>query len=491
MKAAPALTWLHLLPGGTSLECGDAPAWFGELSASAALSGDRGTALVFFNAVATRILAEARGFDARAARQLDAAAHAAPDQAPAAGPADRIPAAPPTAGAAVVAVNCLGFSAPVFQYNDFAYARRFAVVPDLEHARMFIPMDNGAVSAAGFELYSPAKFSSRLKRAAAQLAARVGFGGWHRDEIWIAARQTPPLEKLAARLFPGREFRLALSAGAPEPARNRKCSVAVLAMDGTPLAFAKLPGSELATRLVRREADVLCALARRFSGEGGVVPRLLHAGEDDGQYALFQSPLPGTPTSPKLAEPHRRFLHHLRFPGERRPASASGFFQELRARVGALGEESSDLRRALDRVLPALDALIVPRTIIHGDFAPWNIRLQPGGKTIGVYDWEYGQLDGLPLIDDTHFLLQNGLLLNDWPVERAVQALGASCHREPDYRPEQVRALQAVYCVDSIARLLEEGYAADDEMLLWYRAVLRHGPAAEPHWPAHREKPAA
>jgi len=38
---------------------------------------------------------------------------------------------------------------------------------------------------------------------------------------------------------------------------------------------------------------------------------------------------------------------------------------------------------------------------------------------------------------------------------------------------QQACALQTVYLLDMLARLLDEGYDPDDEMVAWYRRVLR------------------
>jgi hypothetical protein len=437
---------MHLFPPGTTLDCRQVPSWFRDLVRPTGPEGRPGRATVSFDADASTLLAEAGAVDG------------------------------------IVAVNSQGLSRAVLKQAGFAYSQRFAVVPNLAQARWFIPLDSGAVTSAGFALYSPAKFSARMKLAAVKIAARVGFRGWYRDEVWIAGREQPPLERLVRRVLSREDVCLALSAGAPEPARNRKASVAVLGSDGSTLAFAKLPSSTLAKQLVAQEAEALAELGKRFSGERCVVPRLLFAGEEDGRHALIQAPLPGKPTSPKITAAHRKFLDSLQTPSEKGPAAESLFFRRLQHRVAALGDKAHDLAAAIAGVAPTLMSAIVPKTIIHGDFAPWNIRHKRGWESIAVFDWEYAALDGLPLIDESHFELQVGLHLGNWTPEKAVQELDRTAGAAESFPTSWTRALQVIYLVDSVTRLLEEGYSPSDEMVVWYRRVLTLGPGAAKYW---------
>jgi hypothetical protein len=52
----------------------------------------------------------------------------------------------------------------------------------------------------------------------------------------------------------------------------------------------------------------------------------------------------------------------------------------------------------------ALESALVPETVVHGDFAPWNLLLSRRG--LYVFDWEYGELQGLPSWDEMYFRLQ-------------------------------------------------------------------------------------
>src|SRR6185437_6356785 len=129
------------------------------------------------------------------------------------------------------------------------------------------------------------------------------------------------------------------------------------------------------------------------------------------------------------------------------------------------------LSEILMDLMPSLEQMSVPVTIVHGDFAPWNLRIE--GGTIAAFDWEYGQLSGLPLIDEIHYRLQVGLLLEHWSAHRGAEEIEKLCQSRPQgLSCENAATLAIVYLLDTLARLLNEGYGEDHEMIVWNRAVL-------------------
>jgi hypothetical protein len=353
------------------------------------------------------------------------------------------------------------------QSEGYAYIRRFAVLPDLKTARWFVPLDSPALSCAGFSLYSPARLSARLKVAAARIAAYSKLPIWYRDHIVIAQRTVPPIEQKMSEIFNGAFFRLALSSGAPEPARNRKVSLAIIQLDGRIIGFGKAAHSPLSNRLMRDEARALSELATRRIG----APQLLFAGEVDGAFVTVQKPLIGKPVSSKLTDNKRTLLEALRS-DRLQPASECNMVTALPARLAQLQYSASLLSDALGDVLPILARTRVPSTIVHGDFAPWNLREHNGA--VAAFDWEYAELDGLPYADETHYLLQVGYLLENWDLDHACAALGQMrLKNDLSLLSEQMRAIQATYLIDNLARLFAEGYDREEnDMVGWYCKLL-------------------
>ena len=79
-----------------------------------------------------------------------------------------------------------------------------------------------------------------------------------------------------------------------------------------------------------------------------------------------------------------------------------------------------------------LRGLTIASVIQHGDFAPWNIKVSPGG-TWTVLDWERGELIGLPGWDWFHYVIQSAILVGRLPtaalVERVEGLLASAAFR--------------------------------------------------------------
>jgi hypothetical protein len=433
MTLAPALSWMHLFPRDASYSVDEsAPAFLRALCSTGfqSVPGD-----------ATR--GDGHGLETRATKVLVGSTTS--------GEADGL-----------VVINSK-VDEEKLALDGFAYIRRFAVLPDLKTARWFVPLDSAGVSSAGFSLYSPARFSARLKVAAARVAAYAKLPVWYRDTITIAQRTFPPIERKLAELFDGASFRLAMSSGAPEPARNRKVSLAIIGIDGRIIGFAKVAHSPLSHRLMNDEARALPELSGRKIG----APQLLFAGDIDGAFVTLQKPLKGKPVSTRLSQNKLALLASLRS-SRIVPASETNLVSTLRDRL-----TDDQLVEAFDEALPILKETRLPATIIHGDFAPWNLR-EDAGK-VSAFDWEYAELDGLPYFDETHYRLQVGYLLENWSLDRALTELRQmQSSNDLGLSSEQMRSIQVVYFLDNLARLFSEGYdAADNDMVGWYCALLR------------------
>jgi hypothetical protein len=375
----------------------------------------------------------------------------------------------------VVGINCRGWSDKALRSAGFSHVSRFAVLPGMEKARWFVPLASPALSAAGLAVHTPARTSSLLKHMALRLATRTRLPVWYRDTVCVAHRQTPPLQSLLARLLPGVDVHLALTSGAPEPAKNRKTSVAVLDNQGQLRAFLKVAGSPLSRRLLQHEAAVLEAIGNDTT-KARRAPRLLFAGEVEGRYITVQTPLHGKPVLAALTGAHQEFLQSLHTV-QRKLASETAIVAGLPARLASLAQPRPELATMLDQALPALERLTVPSTIMHGDFVPWNLRRQ--GSEISAFDWEYAELDALPLMDETHFLIQDRYELNKRTPQQAYRDLSDFAASGPmGFSAEQVRAIQLVYLIDHLARLFGEKYDPEEHMVSWYRRLLDCYPSA-------------
>ena len=373
------------------------------------------------------------------------------------------------ASRAFVGVNCRGLDDEQFRHAGMSEIARYAVIPNWDNPRWFIPLASPNVSSAGFNLYTPAKTSARLKRFAARVAVHSRLPFWYRDQLLIAQREPSPLGSAMTNLFPGQKIHFALSAGAPDGALNRKASAAVIDGSGRLLAFLKLAASELANRLLHREAEVLRSLAST-PGVCDVVPRLLAAEEIDGTYVTAQAPLPGGPASTALTPLHHRLLDQFSS-GTPVAPSETELVRSLTPRLKTMPQP--ELAATLNRILATLSDQHIACGAIHGDFAPWNLRLHNG--RISAFDWEYGCLEGPAGLDEIHYRLQVGYLINNWTVDTALREL-ADSHILNRYlsrpNPAARHALVGLYLIDMLVRLYAEGYDNGNEMVAWKRQLL-------------------
>jgi hypothetical protein len=444
MTPPPAFTWTHLFPSAATYTCNGAPQWFA---------------------------AQAANYLPKEPAMLrNGGANAPTDRYPVKIVWGDVNAIGPTASLdGIVAVNCRKFPVAKLRKSGFNYVRHFAALPNLENARWFVPLDSPTVSAAALSLYTPSRFSARLKRGAVRLAMRTRLPVWYRDHVWIAQRSCPPIETALNPHLHSPQVRFALSSGAPMGARNRKVSALALSPTGRLLAFAKIARSPIARAIAAHEADVLDRLERIPALWAGV-PCLIISEEVDGDYLLAQSPLSGTPAPVAFTKAHRDFLAELQTPITVR-AAATNMASDLPTRLLALSKAHPTLIETYYRTLPMLQKFDVPLTIVHGDFAPWNLRMHDG--KIGAFDWEYGETSGLPLVDEMHYRLQSGWLLNQWKTDDAIQCLKSMAGKRPlGLRPTHVDAIAIVYLLDAVCRLLGEGYEEWDSVVTWHTNLL-------------------
>jgi len=62
----------------------------------------------------------------------------------------------------------------------------------------------------------------------------------------------------------------------------------------------------------------------------------------------------------------------------------------------------------------------VEPVLYHGDFAPWNIKVSPGGEWM-VLDWERGELAGVPGWDWFHYVIQRAILVGAEPTASLIE----------------------------------------------------------------------
>jgi len=293
---------------------------------------------------------------------------------------------------------------------------------------------------------------------------------------WLLRSSAPfGMEKITFTISPDDPFATFLASLAGEPERglpalgvlagnpandNQRFLALVFDANQKPVAVVKAGLSQAARALIEKEELFLKAVSQNTRS----VPRLRAVFESARLRAVALDFFPGDSPRPR----HERAL----------PALLASWVDAQRtlalsetpdwARLGS----AFPANELLARVAMQLRGRIVPATIQHGDFAPWNIKVSPSGAWT-VLDWERGELAGLPGWDWFHYVIQTGILVERLPapglVQRVESLLGSAAFLQYGARAGIAgfeRELVLAYLLHAVEVIKpSEGLAATRELL--------------------------
>lgn len=366
-------------------------------------------------------------------------------------PGPRNPKKSPDAGSplpsAVVLENPTRRAAQRLTDKGFAHIHRFVVLPCSKGPRWLLPLGHTHRTLEGFQIYTPYAPRARILKAIVLRAIKAGWDGWGWPRVLVASRGPLPLEVLVRQVTGEREPTFAMSLGVGGIVR--KLTVQVMRPNGEILGYIKLPLADAAAERVRRETGILTRLWD-FPPLHPHIPRVLYAGEWSDGFILFQSPGPPSPGPAAFGPLHEDFLRTLRGtyevekPGREVVEGVNARWQKaaplLDVELRALGE------RALERALREMDGTTIPCGLTHGDFVPWNTRVDDG--RLFLLDWESATGD-IPFIWDVfHFQVQVARMLN--PSSDRILPLGQSPAHNASF---------LLYLLNSVSDYVEEAVA--------------------------------
>lgn len=170
-----------------------------------------------------------------------------------------------------------------------------------------------------------------------------------------------------------------------------------------PTVVAKIPCGADATEGILREAE---CLARLTELKPGIAPVPLFCNAAVG--IATQAFMTGRPTHLALTPSHIRWLVDLALPGE-----TICLQDEIAVRVATSKHLSLDAHQQslCQQVLQCLQHIPpLPAVVVHGDFAPWNLKWHPTQQTMIGLDWENARIPGPPLYDLVHFHFMQAML---------------------------------------------------------------------------------
>jgi hypothetical protein len=336
--------------------------------------------------------------------------------------------------------------------NGYTHLHRFAALPSRRYARWLLPQIRDGERVDGFQIYTPFSPAARLMKALTVRLRATGWHGWVRHSVLIASKKPLLIENLASEITGEKEFVLSLSLGTP--GTFQKLTVQVMRRDGSILGYIKMPLTDPAGERLQREADFLRKLGN-FPKLQAHIPRLLFAGRWGGTNIVFQSPLNGEKGPASFTHFHEKFLDKLQsclpvlLDGHAVVGETARQWEKVASRLGTKWQSLG--REALRIATRGLSASVIPGGIHHGDFTPWNTRMDHG--RLVAFDWESARWSVPNLWDRFHFLSQTECVLRIKPAAKG----------HADVR-EKNQSLYLLYLLSSTAQMSEENakqYAID------------------------------
>ena len=329
--------------------------------------------------------------------------------------------------------------------RGYTNTHRFLALPSHSAPRWLLPLGNLHWTISGAEIYAPYARKARMMKGLLTALIRTGWSGWTRDRVLITSREPLPINALVTEVTGERHPVFALSLG--NRIAIRKLTVQVMRPDGEVLGYIKLPLTSSAIDRIRHESSTLERLSN-FPALRPNIPRLLYAGEWGEGWILFQSPLRGKLGPADFTRMHADFLrtlwnaHQVEKPGRSLAEQVGRKWETTSCSLGSEWERLA--REVLRRSARDLEQLTVRCGISHGDFAPWNTRVQ-GGRLLS-FDWESTNWEAPRSWDIFHFDLQTKMSL-----KRHIQ------HSFPPDSNVIRQNSYLLYLLSSVIRFFQEG----------------------------------
>lgn len=343
-------------------------------------------------------------------------------------------------------------NAPLAAFDHLTIRHSFRLFPDAAAPRALLPAHAGRNERSPF-IRPRSTDVSPLRRAAAGvfqhvpttlqlLSTPVDVATETPSEIWQAIEQHVPGGTLG--VFLGSR------------ANYARPSVHAFAGDGRPAAIAKIVLDPDGRRRQLHELRMLFALGA-IPALAGSVPTPFEYVPGHTSSALITNAFAGEPAPTALSPAMIAWLDRCRFGGSIQ-IHDSGPVRELLNAARSLGNRDPLLVTILQEALDRVGDTAVPRTVVHGDFVPWNILIAPDGPK--VFDWEYADLDGIPGWDLAFFAFQMALTRHDPDIRTLIAEADRLAATPPTpYSVEIWRAVLLLVLIQIMLRDTAAGHA--------------------------------
>ena len=277
-----------------------------------------------------------------------------------------------------------------------AIRKRFRIVRRHGELLLALPMARAEASIA-LQLYAPQRIAARAMSGLLKLLLRTGLPVPLPVKEFCFSTADPFCEFLSQLEPAWSACDAALGVLAGNPHAHGRRFVLMLFKNGRAVAVVKAGAGGEAMRLIASEIDFL----QRAGRPGISAP--LDIFESARMRAFAMAPLRGeAPRHPKCRDIYRVLLPWLNQTTRVPLAKLAGWAGVATVCANHPAWRTHCASVATREVFPA---------VMHGDFAPWNIKVHPESGTWQVFDWERGEIAGVPGWDWLHFEIQNAILV--------------------------------------------------------------------------------
>ena len=332
----------------------------------------------------------------------------------------------------------------------FPPGTRVLALPNWRHPRLFLTTQHILQRWAHSSLYPASRSTARLYRLLLRFKASAGMA-----EARTVRSSGWPLGEFVQDALPQITTAVAL-VGTSGPAQET--TVQLWDGNGRVLGYLKYAEKDAARRRLQHEQFMLSEVP------DGLGPIPIKTGPLAGGEALLKSVVPGELIPATLPPPEDLLC----------------LLNSLVVSPQICLEDHPWVRRARGRGTPrvvevALELLASKRwsvVVQHGDLTPWNLLRGDDGKLRAV-DWEYGALEGFPLLDLVHYILHTSALIYRWsPLGAARYAAEYLVrHHAPALTGVEAWALTRLAAYDDYSKALEDGHLSSGGMQPWRRAI--------------------
>jgi hypothetical protein len=269
---------------------------------------------------------------------------------------------------------------------------------------LFLPL-SPSLAADALSLYpaqtQSARWAKSTLRTAFQLHLPVPL-----EKISLPLAGKEPFAQFLASLvdIPSGSFpAMAILAGNPR-AQGRRFLILLFDEKRRPALVVKAGIGECARQLIRHEVSFLNSAPHGVSG----LP-VVRASFDTGEISAFAlSFVSGDSPAPEAWPALADFLSGW--------VDRHKLIQIQDAPVWRALQNARPDETLFARLSQGIGSVAFHPALVHGDLAPWNIKVSSRSRVWNILDWERGDLIGIPGWDWFHYVIQSGVLVEKLPA---------------------------------------------------------------------------